>query len=75
MMAVSLYAFGPGYDLPWYGLAPSFNSKYMGSVFQSPSVPSKSAANSVSNSSNLFWSWRLRWEQLVLTTDWWSTFS
>eukprot|EP00804_Cyclotella_cryptica_P005793 CCRYP_000105-RA/>CCRYP_000105-RA protein AED:0.00 eAED:0.00 QI:108/1/0.5/1/0/0/2/0/37 len=32
----------------------------MGSVFQSPSIPSKSSSNSVSNSSNLFWSWRLR---------------
>eukprot|EP00804_Cyclotella_cryptica_P004727 CCRYP_016235-RA/>CCRYP_016235-RA protein AED:0.00 eAED:0.00 QI:108/1/0.5/1/0/0/2/0/37 len=32
----------------------------MGSVFQSPSVPTKSSSNSVSNSSNEFWSWRLR---------------
>eukprot|EP00804_Cyclotella_cryptica_P019194 CCRYP_006109-RA/>CCRYP_006109-RA protein AED:0.00 eAED:0.00 QI:108/1/0.5/1/0/0.5/2/0/37 len=32
----------------------------MGSVFQSPSVPSKSSSYSMSNSSNLFWSWRLR---------------
>ena len=28
----------------------------------------------MSNSSNLFWSWRLRWVQLVLTTDWRSAF-
>ena len=46
-----------------------------GSVFQSPSVSSNSSSNSVSNSSNLFWSWRLRWVQLALTTDWRSAFS
>eukprot|EP00804_Cyclotella_cryptica_P013235 CCRYP_007018-RA/>CCRYP_007018-RA protein AED:0.31 eAED:0.31 QI:71/1/0.5/1/0/0.5/2/0/48 len=40
-------------------LTPSFSSRETGSVFQSPSVPSK-VPHSVSNSSNLFWSWRLR---------------
>ena len=29
----------------------------------------------MNNSSSLFWSWRLRWVQLALTTDWRSTFS
>ena len=73
-IVVSLRDFGTGNGLPWYGLVPFFNSKETGSVFQSPSVPSKSSSNSVSNSSNLFWSWRLRWVQLVLTTDWRSYF-
>ncbi len=40
-MRVSLCTFGIGYGLPWYGLAPSFNSIEKGSNFQSPSVPSK----------------------------------
>jgi hypothetical protein len=46
----------------------------VGLVFQSPSVPSKISSNSMSNSSNLFWSWRLRWVHLALTTDWRSAF-
>eukprot|EP00804_Cyclotella_cryptica_P024277 CCRYP_012559-RA/>CCRYP_012559-RA protein AED:0.00 eAED:0.00 QI:30/1/0.5/1/0/0/2/0/63 len=57
---VSLCIFGTGNGRPWYGLAPSFSCRETGSVFQSPSVPSKSSSYSVSNSSNLFWSWRLR---------------
>eukprot|EP00804_Cyclotella_cryptica_P011609 CCRYP_017525-RA/>CCRYP_017525-RA protein AED:0.00 eAED:0.00 QI:30/1/0.5/1/0/0/2/0/63 len=57
---VSLCIFGTGNGQPWYGLAPSFSSRETGSVFQSHSVPSKSSSYSVSNSSNLFWSWRLR---------------
>ena len=69
-IVVSLRDFGTGDGLLWYGLVPTFNSKETGSVFESPSVPSKSSSNSVSNSSNLFWSCRLRWVQLVLTTDW-----
>ena len=75
LIVVSLHDFGTGNGLQWYGLVPSFNSKETGSVFQSPSVPSKSSSNSVSNSSNLFWSWRLRWVQLAQTTDWKSVFS
>ena len=75
LIIVSLCDFGTGNSLLWYGLVPSFNSKETGSVFQSPSGPSKSSSNSVSNSSNLLWSWGLRWVQLVLTTDWRSAFS
>ena len=65
---VSLCPLGTGNGLSWYGLAPSFSSKETGLVFQSPSVPSKSSSNYMSNSSNLFWSWSPRWVQLVLTT-------
>ncbi len=75
LIVVSLHDFGTGNGLSWYGLVPSFSSKEIGSVFQSPSVPSKSSWNSMSNSSNWFWSWRLRWVQLALTTDWRSVFS
>ena len=71
---VSLCTLGTGNGLPWYGLMPSFNSRKTGSVFQSPSGSSKSFSNSMSYSSNLFWSWRLRWVQLALTTDWRSAF-
>jgi hypothetical protein len=69
-LIVSLCTLGTGKGLPWYGLVLSFSSKETGLVFQSLSVPSKSSSNYVSNSSNLFWSWRLRWVQLALTTDW-----
>jgi hypothetical protein len=46
---VALCIFGIGYGLPWYGLAPSYNSKETGSNFQSPSMPSKSSSNLRSN--------------------------
>ncbi len=49
---VALCIFGIGYGLPWYGLAPSFNSKETGSNFQSPSMPSKSSLNLRSNTSS-----------------------
>ncbi len=49
---VALCIFGIGYDLPWYGLAHSFNSKETGGNFQSPSVPSKSSLNLRSNTSS-----------------------
>ena len=75
MNIVSLCTLGTGNGLPWNGLMPSFNSRKTGSVFQSPSGSSKSFSNSMSYSSNLFWSWRLRWVQLALTTDWRSAFS
>ncbi len=42
---VALCIFGIGYGLPWYGLAPSFNSKETGGNFQSLSVPSNSSSN------------------------------
>ena len=42
---VALCIFEIGYGLPWYGLAPSFNSKETGGNFQSPSVPSKNSLN------------------------------
>ena len=67
---VSVCTLDTGNSLPCYGLVPAFSSKETGWVCQSHSVPSKSSSYSVSNSSNLFWSWRLRWVQLVLTTDW-----
>ncbi len=60
LIVVSLRDFGTGNGLKWYGLAPSFNAKKIGSVFQLPSDPSKSSSISVSNSSNLFWSWWVR---------------
>ena len=41
LIILSLCTLGARNDLPWYGLAPSFSSKEMGSVFQSHSVPSK----------------------------------
>jgi hypothetical protein len=40
---------GIGYGLPWYSLAPFFNSKETCGNFQSPSVPSKSSLNLRSN--------------------------
>ncbi len=49
---VALCIFGMGYGLPWYGLAPSFNSKETGGNFQSPCVPSKSSLNLRSNTSS-----------------------
>jgi hypothetical protein len=49
---VALCIFGIGYGLPWYGLAPSFNSKETGGNFQSRSMPSKSSSNLRSNASS-----------------------
>ncbi len=49
---VALCIFGIGYGLPWYGLAPSFNSKETGGNFQSPSMPSKSSSNLRSSASS-----------------------
>jgi hypothetical protein len=51
-MRVALCIFGIGYGLPWYGLAPYFNSKETGGNFQSPSMPSKSSSNLRSNTSS-----------------------
>ena len=53
-IVVSLCTLGTENDLSWYGLVPSFSSNEMASVFQSPSVPSKSSSYCLSNSSNLF---------------------
>ncbi len=49
---VAFCIFGIGSGLPWYGLAPSFNSKETGGNFQSPSVPSKSSSKLRSNASS-----------------------
>ncbi len=68
LIVVFFLIFGTGYGLPCYGLAPSFSSKETGSVFQSPSVLSNSSSNSLSISSNLFLSWRLRCGQVASTT-------
>jgi hypothetical protein len=38
LIIVSLCTLGTGYGLPWYDSAPSFSSKEMGLVFQSPIV-------------------------------------
>jgi hypothetical protein len=54
LIIVSLCTIGTGNSLSWNDLAPSFISKEIGLVFQSPSVPSKSSSHSVSNSSNFF---------------------
>ncbi len=51
-MRVALCIFGIGYGLPWYGLAPSFNSKETGGNFQSLSMPLKSSSNLRSNLSS-----------------------
>ncbi len=66
-MRVALCIFGIGYGLPWYGLAPSFNSKETGSNFQSPSVPSKSSSNLRSNASRELQCNVLRCAQLFFT--------
>jgi hypothetical protein len=49
---VALCIFGIGYGLPWYGLAPSFNSKVTGGNFQSLSMLSNSSSNLKSNASS-----------------------
>jgi hypothetical protein len=63
---VALCIFGIGYGLPWYGLAPSYNSKETGGNFQSPSVPSKSSFNLRSNTSRELQCDVLRCTQLFL---------
>ncbi len=59
--------FGIGYGLPWYSLAPSFNSKETGGNFQSLSVPSKSSSNLKSNASSELQCDVLRCTQLFFT--------
>ncbi len=67
---VALCIFGIGYGLPWYGLAPSFNSKETGSNFQSPSMPSKSSLNLRSNTSSELRCDVLRCTQLFFYNAW-----
>ncbi len=64
---VALCIFGIGYGLPWYGLAPSCNSKETVGNFQSPSVPSKSSLNLRSNASSKLQCGMLRCAQLFFT--------
>jgi hypothetical protein len=64
---VALCIFGIEYGLPWYGLAPSFNSKETGGNFQSPSMPSKSSLNLRSNASSKLQCDMLRCVQLFCT--------
>jgi hypothetical protein len=66
-MRVALCIFGIGYGLPWYGLAPSFNSKETGGNFQSPNVPSKSSTKLRSNASSKLQCDVLRCMQLFFT--------
>ncbi len=66
-LRVALCIFGIGYGLPWYGLAPSFNSKETGGNFQSPSVPSKSSSNLRSYASSELQCDVLRCAQLFFT--------
>jgi hypothetical protein len=63
----SLYIFGIRYGLPWYGLAPSFNSKETGDNFQSPSMPLKSSLNLRSDTSSELQCDVLRCTQLFFT--------
>ena len=72
---VSLWAFGVGKGLPWYGFAPSFSLRETVSVSQSPSVPSKRSSNSVRSFSNFSWSGTLRCLQFSVTTALRSAFS
>ena len=74
-LRVSLWAFGVGNGLPWYGFAPSFSLRETGSVSQSPSVQSKRSSNSVRSFSNFSWSGTLRCFQLSATTALRSAFS
>ncbi len=64
---IALCIFGIGYGLPWYGLAPSFNSKETGGNFQSPSIPSKSSSKLRSNASSKLQCDVLRRAQLFFT--------
>jgi hypothetical protein len=64
---VALCIFVIGYGLPWYGLAPSFNSKETGGNFQSQSVPSKGSLNLRSNASSELQCGMLRCAQLFYT--------
>ncbi len=56
-----------GYGLPWYGLAPSFNSIEMGGRFHLPRVPSKSDSYLSGSESSFSWCDGSRWEQSFLT--------
>ena len=64
---VALCSCGIGYGLPWYGLAPSFNSIDKGGRFQSPRVQSKSISYLSSNESSFSQCDGFRWEKLSLT--------
>ncbi len=72
---VALCIFGIGYGLPWYGLAPSFNSKETGGNFQSASMPSKSSSNLRSNASSELQCDVLRCAQLFFMMLGWSALS
>ena len=74
-LMVSMWAFGVGNDLLWYGFAPSFSLRETGSVSQSPSVPSKRSSNSVRSFRNFSWSGMLRCLQLSAMTALRSAFS
>ena len=64
---VDLCTCAMGYDLPWYGVAPSFNLIETGGRFQSPRVPSKSVSYLSSNKSSFSLCDGCRWEQLSQT--------
>ena len=72
---VSLWTFGIGKALPWYGFAPSFNWKEIGSVSQSPKVSSNRSSNSVCTYSSLACSLGLKFVHLVLINSGRSTYS
>ena len=63
---VALGICGMGYDLPWYGLPPSFSSIEMGGWFQSPNVPSKGNWYLCSKESSFSQCEGLIWGQLSL---------
>ena len=48
-LRVSTWILGIGKGLRWKGVAPGFNLRWIGSVSQSPKVPSKSVSNSRNN--------------------------
>ncbi len=66
LMREALCIFGIGYGLPWYGLAPSFNSMETDGNFQSLSVPSKSSLYLRRNVSSKFQCGVLRCAKLFL---------
>ena len=53
-LRVSKWMWGIRKALPWYGVVPGFNWNFMGSVFQSPSVPSNRSLNSSNSPSKQF---------------------
>ena len=74
-LRVSKWIHRIGKGLPWKGVAPGFNLRWIGSLSQSPKVPSKSVSNSRNNfKRSLFWDVD-RWEQFSSTTLGRSAFS